>query len=321
MSTIIVRLMGGLGNQLFCYAMARRLALHRGLQLKLDVTSGFFRDRYKRQYMLDLFNIEQRIATPYESFMTGFGRVRRTIQREVSSHLPLNCRFYLSQPEVRIMIPVKGVPHLYSHMEFNPEYLHIHPWQDVYVDGLWQDSRYFEEIAGVLKREFTPAFPLTQETQALAELLQRQESVCVHVRLFQEIPHEQRTRANFGQGVVSSHYYRKAIAAIQACVDKPVFYCFTEVPELLSDLLPADVPIHLVTSSAVDSRQRDVEEFWLMSQCHHFISAPSTFSWWPSWLNTHVSPIITVPDCGDWPEHFHYKPLGLTVIEHPFSAE
>jgi hypothetical protein len=321
MAAIIVRLMGGLGNQLFCYAMARRLALYSDRPLKLDVTSGFFRDRYKRQYMLDLFNIEQRVATPYESYMTGFGRVRRTAQRKVSAHLPLNFRSYLSQQEVRVMMPVKGVPHLLTQMVFNPEYLHMRPRQDLYIEGLWQDARYFDDIVGVLKREFTPAFPLTTETQSLAELLQRQDSVCVHVRLFQEVPQEQRKLANFGLGVTSPHYYRKAIAAIQARVHKPVFYCFTEVPELLSDLLPADIPIRMVTSSAVDKRQRDVEEFWLMRHCHHFISAPSTFSWWPSRLNDHISTIITVPDCGVWPINFHYKPPGLTVIEKPFSAE
>ena len=62
---VIVRVRGGLGNQLFCYAAARRLALINNAELVIDDVTGFVRDKkYKRKYMLDHFNISVRKATP-----------------------------------------------------------------------------------------------------------------------------------------------------------------------------------------------------------------------------------------------------------------
>ncbi len=64
---IIARIFGGIGNQLFCYAAARRLALVNNAELVLDDVSGFVRDHAcQRRYRLDHFNIRCRKATPAE---------------------------------------------------------------------------------------------------------------------------------------------------------------------------------------------------------------------------------------------------------------
>lgn len=51
---VITRIKGGLGNQLFCYAAARRLALANDAELVIDDVTGFLRDfQYRRRYTLD----------------------------------------------------------------------------------------------------------------------------------------------------------------------------------------------------------------------------------------------------------------------------
>jgi len=62
---IIVRLKGGLGNQLFQYAFGRRVALLNKTDLYLDIENGFKGDFYKRNYMLNLFNIQEKIPVQY----------------------------------------------------------------------------------------------------------------------------------------------------------------------------------------------------------------------------------------------------------------
>jgi hypothetical protein len=57
-AALIVRLRGGLGNQLFEYAAARALALRSQVPLWLDTTSGFCGDPYGRHYELGSFNIQ-----------------------------------------------------------------------------------------------------------------------------------------------------------------------------------------------------------------------------------------------------------------------
>ena len=70
---------GGLGNQLFCYAAVRRLALINNAELVIDDTTGFARDRqYHRNFALDHFQIPVRKATPAER-LEPFERFRRGI--------------------------------------------------------------------------------------------------------------------------------------------------------------------------------------------------------------------------------------------------
>ncbi len=57
---IIARLMGGLGNQMFQYAAGKRLAMARGVELKLD--TGFYGRFDSRSYALDAFAISEEIA-------------------------------------------------------------------------------------------------------------------------------------------------------------------------------------------------------------------------------------------------------------------
>ena len=81
MPKIIVRMRGGLGNQLFCYAVARRMAVKNETELVVDDVTGFVRDsRYRRRYALDQFNIPVRKALPSER-MEPFERCRRGVAK------------------------------------------------------------------------------------------------------------------------------------------------------------------------------------------------------------------------------------------------
>ena len=75
---IVSRISDGLGNQMFMYAAARRLALKNDAELVLDTCNGFSRDSYNRSYQLDQFNIAGRPATAREA-MRPFNRLRRKI--------------------------------------------------------------------------------------------------------------------------------------------------------------------------------------------------------------------------------------------------
>src|SRR5712691_2524903 len=88
---------GGLGNQLFCYAAARRLALANNAELVIDDVTGFARDRqYRRQYALDSCHIPVRKATPAER-LEPFERYRRGVAKWLSRKKPFAERRYLEQ--------------------------------------------------------------------------------------------------------------------------------------------------------------------------------------------------------------------------------
>lgn len=53
---MVAIIFGGLGNQLFIYAAAKRLAPYNSVPLKLDITTGFEGDAFKRKYSLEGFH-------------------------------------------------------------------------------------------------------------------------------------------------------------------------------------------------------------------------------------------------------------------------
>jgi hypothetical protein len=65
---IITYLMGGLGNQMFQYAVGRSLALRTGARLKLDIGyfGKYFLDATVRNYNLHVFKIVESFATENE---------------------------------------------------------------------------------------------------------------------------------------------------------------------------------------------------------------------------------------------------------------
>lgn len=317
MSAVIVRVMGGLGNQLFCYAMAKRFALMRGMTLKLDTRSGFVRDRYQRQSMLPYFKISGcEEASSWESFLDPLGRARREGCRRLSRLVPLEWRPYVYQDDLFDAENGRHVLFREGEQCVGTQLLSYKPKGSVYLEGYWQDARLFQEVDTVLRRELVPSFPLSDEVEALGEQIQSAQAVCVHVRAFQELTPRQRVQANNGQGLVGTGYYKKAFDCVRSDLPGLAFYCFTEQPDYARSMLPGDADIHMIQlPRGTDPLQVDVAEFYLMSKCRYFISSQSTFLWWAAYLSAHENKRILVPDDAVWCDNKGYRPVGFTVIK------
>src|SRR5688572_30609882 len=96
---VIVRIAGGLGNQLFQYAAARRLAIRNNVPLTLDHISGFPRDFYKRNFLLDKFNIKCDYINNGSSYASFWGRIRRRIQIKLNRNRDLKQKAYLLEEQ------------------------------------------------------------------------------------------------------------------------------------------------------------------------------------------------------------------------------
>ena len=149
MLVLIVNLNGGLGNQLFQYAMARDLAAKKGVELKLDAVSGFDGDRYERRYALGPFKITAPLATPDE--------IRRLAT--------------LWRPRELWRVWRKLQPYYWRHIlkEQPPKQFHYDPnvlrcRRNAYIFGFWQDERYFADSAETIRREFTLREPPSPQT-------------------------------------------------------------------------------------------------------------------------------------------------------------
>jgi len=135
LSKLVARIFGGLGNQLFCYATARRLSLINNLTLKLDINSGFQYDfYYQRKYLLSHFNIKADIANRRESFNYPGGRLIRFFVKRINKLLPLQHHFYLQEQSI---------------FNFDTRMLRLRPRFSLTIEGYWHSERYFKDIGGV----------------------------------------------------------------------------------------------------------------------------------------------------------------------------
>ena len=259
---LITRIKGGLGNQLFCYASARRLAWVNQAELVIDDASGFSSDfKYQRKYALDVFYIQAPKAS-FRERMEPLGRLRRTLLRIFSAKLPLNKRRFIVQ---------NGV-------QFDPKVLTLRLENEVtYFDGFGQSEEYFADIENLIRQDLIFREPLDDKNQAFALAITSCESVAVHVRWF--------TFDATNSSQASDEYYRIALSEIRKKVSAPHLFIFSDQVEEAAKRLSSFTGDMEVTY--VDHNQGDAmayADLWLMSKCKHFIIANSTFSWWGAWL-------------------------------------
>lgn len=142
---IITKLSGGLGNQLFQYAIGRCLAYKHKTELKLDISSSN-KTSHHAFYKLDNFNIQENFANDFE------------------------CKMF---PLVKQKWEDAWV--------FNPEIFNVS--DNISLEGWWQSEKYFLDIEDILRKEFTLKNPLGKNSAAWKEkILSSNCAVSLHVR-------------------------------------------------------------------------------------------------------------------------------------------
>lgn len=271
MTKIIPRIYGGLGNQLFCYAAARRLALTTGAELVIDDVSGFVRDHtYQRHYQLNHFNISSRRASAIER-LEPLSRYRRYLKRKFNQCLPFEDRKFITQ---------EGI-------EFDHRLLHFKPHGTVYLEGYWQSEDYFKDVETTIRSDLRIKSPTDDVNLALAARIRDCLSVAVHVRFF-DSPTE--TGINNTPG----SYYERAVEKMETIAPDAHYFIFSDQIDAARSLIP--LPDDQVTFVSQNIGEENAyADLWLMTLCCHHIIANSTFSWWGAWLAKHLDKQIISP--------------------------
>lgn len=266
---IVVRLCGGLGNQLFQYAFARVLALRHSTEVVLDLSwyKNIPVGNTKRVFELDKYGIFGREASPSESRW-----------------------FVLHQG--RIVTRLNFIPRRWKHIresgfDFSPPALELP--DNVYLDGYWQSYMYLEGMESTLREELTPNIPLSAADKNIADQINKSNSVSLHVRRGDYVSNKSAAK---NHGLCSLDYYREAVALVQSKLSNPRFFVFSDDPAWSKENLPLPDDSVFVTHNDSETAFQDLR---LMSMCHHQVIANSSFSWWGAWLNSHVGKIVIAP--------------------------
>lgn len=301
---IIIKLQGGLGNQLFLYGLYKNLE-HLGSDVKMDIESGFEGDEL-RIPCLKSMGLNYKVATMDEiiairdSYMDIFSRIRRKITGRKT--------FDYFEPE-------DG--------NFDPK---VFEQTHAYLDGYFQSEKYFGDSDSCrnLKDELLKGkdriLSSSDTLKDLYKIMRDSSSVSLHIRRGDYLtPGIMET---YG-GICTDEYYDKAMNRIKDEYNDARFFIFsndidwckekygsrddvifvenrdeheglTDVPDDQDNIkehgnikVQNDIKVYGDIKDYGNNSLRDVAELYLMSTCKHHILANSSFSWWGAWLSDH----------------------------------
>jgi hypothetical protein len=265
---ITVRLIGGLGNQMFQYAVGRRLSLERGVPLSLDL--GWFGHQSgsdtPRSYELGCFVADEHVRKVEVDLPEPSNRVELLRAR-------LHDRFGRRRTVVRQRGP-----------EFDPAVLAV--GDTAHLIGFWQSERFFGAAADTIRADFRLNQPLSPQATHIDEQIARQPSVSLHVRRGDYVTNAAAKRFH---GTMQPGYYRAGLDAIQE--PEAHAFVFSDDPAWCEAELALGRPMTVIGG---DGRPA-VEDMVLMSRCDHHVIANSSFSWWGAWLDPRPAGVVVAP--------------------------
>lgn len=259
----IIKIKGGLGNQMFQYAFARYFGIERRIDVKLDNGINTNKQDTVRQYSLDNFNTILPLASKEEVLKAKYpyGIVSKIKRGFKSKILRIHNIGYVTN---------------------------ILNTKENYLEGFWQSYKYLEPIRDILLKEITPRNPSDERFDNIIKQIENTPSISIHIRRGDYVT-DPKTKAV--HNVCGLEYYLKAIDTIKAQVNNPTFFVFSDDIDWVSKNLEINSPTFWVSNL----RGEDYEELILMSKCKHNIIANSSFSFWGAWLNQNTNKIVIAP--------------------------
>lgn len=259
---IIVKLCGGMGNQMFQYAFGRYLSIKYNTALKLDLSFLKRRDMgpnfMYRNYDLDLFNVQE-----------DFNITQSDINNSLKANEPWGAFEYQE-------ILIKEIGKVISS-------------KNVIIEGYWQTEKYFKDVEEQIRKDFTFRNLIENSddrTKLMLEDIKKSNSIMVNIRRTDYL------NTNF-HGVMGTEYIDKASKIIESKIENPKYFVFSD------DIKWCEDNIKLNNMVIVDhSYKGDRFSYYLqlMKNCKHFIIPNSSFAWWSAWLNEDKDKIVIAPE-------------------------
>ena len=273
---IYIKLRGGLGNQMFQYAICKSLAIKNNTKVKFDIEE-LERDRL-RNFELGYFKVSGIIASNIEIFF--FSLLCNDFISKILRLIGIRY-FYIKQKEIDINDS--------KQLDINFDASVLDKKGNLYIDGYWQCEKYFIDIDEVIKNDFTLKKELDETNRNLITQIRNCNSTAIHVRRGDYVNNK---HTNEFHGTCSLKYYLNAIKIIEKRVKNPEFFVFSDDLQWTKKNLKIKHPITFVS---INHPKKAYKDLWLMANCKFFIIANSSFSWWGAWLSTNSNKIICAP--------------------------
>lgn len=266
----IVRIMGGLGNQMFQYAFGRAIGHETLFDLSWFDDLNVRSQSTPRSCELQKFNLKLSVASKNEidilltnNRLTKFLKYIRKL---------FHCPYYkikqIQEPDLC----------------FHKDLMHISG--NVYYTGYFQSEKYFWHIREQLLQDFSLQVQMNKENIELLKQILSCNAVSLHVRRGDYVNLQHIYYVN------DLKYYNNAISYLVSKEKNIHFFLFSDDMDWVKKNLIIPYPTTYVDVNDSNMAVFDME---LMKHCKHNIIANSTFSWWGAWLNENPNKIVIAP--------------------------
>lgn len=253
---ITVQLVGGLGNQMFGAAAGIALAKRNKASLAFDLSS--LEKDAKRAYALQPFGLDAELVT--------WSKPKRRLSWSASNN-------------------DRGARWKEQHFWYDPTFERL--TGSVHLSGYLQSPHYFAEQASAVRAAFDPSQIITPKGAdlAAAAVSAGDQAIAVHVRRGDYVSDP---KAALAHGVQPESYYVRALELIKRSGTEPKIFLVSDDIETAATMFERWEVIAAHGTSELD-------DMYLISQCHHRIIANSSFSWWGAWLGQATDGLTIAP--------------------------
>jgi len=273
---IKVQITGGLGNQMFQYAVARNLALKNKTKVVVDTISLQHDIKLSKQYSFRDYKLDVYKIKASKSYLSNYLNV-----------IYIRNIVYLFQTILNKI----GVYLLDNHFvkekgPFAFDSTILEKNSSLYLIGYFQTEKYFTDIRNIILDDFSLIKPLSSKAREWEEKIKNSPiSISIHIRRGDYVDSDYHALQNLD-------YYDNAIEIIKKQTGNGVFlFVFSDDIAWVKQNIKTKDTIFFVSSPQI----KDFEEMYLISICKHNIIANSSFSWWGAWLNKNSNKVIVAP--------------------------
>jgi hypothetical protein len=254
--SVRVRIVGGLGNQMFGAAAGMALAKRLGAQLEFELYQFRASSGRTLPYELAPFNLSALLCDSTDWRNRPEAAPYRWWQRVTA------------RPGAAVPVVWRQPGH-----HFDPEFERLSG--KVYLKGYFQSWRYFENVAGEVRQAFDlkPTASAAGRAHAAAAESAGERGVAVHLRRGDYTQHPERF------ALLQKDYYARAIRLMSRAVERPKFFVVSDDLDAARDMFADQSDITFAAGGTA------FDDMHLIASCHHHIIANSSFSWWGAWLS------------------------------------
>ncbi len=276
---ICVKIQAGFGNQLFQFAMGYSLSKRLGQPLVLDISFNRYHEhRHKKG-----------IATPAmfrHCYLEHLSIDKNMLAGSPKKHMPQLIARKLGRRTIRyggVRLPML-VEDFARCREYQGELFEGIASRGAYLEGFWQNYRYFDEVRDELIEFFTPNYEFDENVSSLMAEIKSENSVGVHIRRGDFV------KLGWDQGI---DFYLHGIDEFNKKYNNCRFFVFTDDKAWAKEKLGHIEELRVVE---INSDLPDLDEFFLLRSCKHQLISESTFGWWAAYLNDNKDKTVIVPN-------------------------